>query len=324
MTPPAPIFVAARLPAGALELLTRRGLRFDQNQTDSPLSPDDLRRAASGRGGLLCLVLDRIDAGLMDAAGPSLRVIATVSVGVDHIDLVAARERGIVVTHTPDVLTETCADLTFALMLAAARRIAELDRFVRDGRWTGWNYFQFWGRDVHGATLGILGGGRIGAAVARRAAGFNMPILCCTRGGSSPRMPPQTRFVDLPTLLRESDFLSIHAPLTPQTHHLIGRAELEQMKPTALLINTARGLIIDEAALIEALAAGRIAGAGLDVFTNEPYVPDALRTMDNVVLLPHTGSASRATRETMACMAAEGIADVLEGRPAKYTVGPPP
>lgn len=302
------------MPAPALELLRRRGHGFDMHDSDEVLPPADLRRAITGRQGVVCIVLDRIDAAFFDAAGPSLRVVSTVSVGHEQIDLSAARARGVAVGYTPGVLSDTTADLAFALLMAVARRVVEHDRFLRAGRWKRWAYFDFWGADVHGATLGIIGGGGIGSAMARRGSGFDMRILCHTRGGRSSRMPEGTRFVDLPTLLRESDFVSIHAPLTAETRHLVGAKQLALMKPSAFLINTSRGALVDETALVDALRRGVIAGAGLDVFEHEPRVPAELLAMENVVLLPHTGSASRATREKMACLAASAVADVLEGR----------
>jgi glyoxylate reductase len=247
----------------------------------------------------------------MDAA-PELKAIANVAVGYDNIDVVAAAERGIVVTNTPGVLTDTTADLAFALILASARRIVEGDRFVRDGRFRRWEIDLLCGHDVHHRTLGLIGLGRIGRAVARRAEGFEMRVLLHDPAaqGSTP----------LETLLVESDFVSLHVPLTSQTRHLIGARELARMKPTAFLVNTSRGPVVDESALADALEQGRIAGAGLDVFEREPAVEPRLLEMTNVVLLPHVGSASIATRERMCRMAAEDCIAVLEGRAPAHRV----
>ena len=274
----------------------------------------------SGYGGLVCLLTDRVDQATL-AANPGLRVIANVAVGVDNIDVDAARRLGVVVTNTPDVLTEATADLTLALLLAVARRIPEGDAFARSGRWDGWELLpEHLGLDVCGRTLGIFGMGRIGQAVARRAAlGFGMPVLYHRRH----RLPREqekrlhARYVGFDELLERSDVVSLHAPLTERTHHVIGAAELARMRPHAILINTARGPLVDEAALAEALAAGRIAGAGLDVFEREPTVHPALAARrERVVLLPHVGSATRSTRRRMAQIALANAFAVLRGEPA--------
>ncbi|MCK6483444.1 MAG: D-glycerate dehydrogenase [Phycisphaerae bacterium] len=316
----AAVFVTRRVPEAGLAVLRQRGVTFDLHDSDLAMSPEALRAAAIGRRGLIVQMGDRIDAALLESVAATCRVVATVSVGFDHIDVTAARRLGIVVTHTPNVLTETMADLTWALMLATARRLGEAERDLRAGRWRGWGLEQYLGADVHGATLGIVGGGRIGSAVARRAAGFDMRVLCCTRRAEASAMPAGVRFVDLATLLRESDYVSLHVPLTDQTRRLIGAAELALMKRTAFLINTSRGPVVDEAALISALREGRLAGAGLDVYENEPHVPAELPAMEHVVLLPHIGSASRATREAMARMAAQSVAAVLAGGTAENEV----
>ncbi|MGE5617646.1 MAG: 2-hydroxyacid dehydrogenase [Sphingomonadaceae bacterium] len=263
-------------------------------------------------------------ASLMDKA-PRLRVIATPSVGFDHIDVAAATERGIVVTHTPDVLTDTTADLAFALMLAVARRIGEAERHVRAGLWgkVG-GAASFLGRDVHHSTLGVVGLGRIGAAVAERALGFKMRVLYydfVRREDLEQRFGYQ--YVDFDSLLRESDFVSLHVPLMPSTRGMMGAAQFALMKPTAFLINAARGPIVDERALIAALREGRIAGAGLDVFDREPTDPEnPLLKMENVVAVPHIGSATIATRRAMAELAADNAMAVLQGRPPLTPVNP--
>ena len=250
--------------------------------------------------GLICLLRDRIDASVMT---PRLRVISQMAVGTENIDLEAARERGIVVTNTPDVLTETTADLAFGLILACARGIAKWDRFLRGGPRPAWRWepFGYLGRDVHGATLGIVGNGRIGRAVARRAKGFGMKVLFC-------------RPLPLARILRESDFVSLHVPGRAANRHLIAARELGMMKRTAMLINTARGTVVDEPALVTALRRGTLAGAGLDVYEREPELATGLRGLDNVVILPHIGSATVATRHAMATLAVRNAVAVLEGR----------
>jgi glyoxylate reductase len=276
--------------------------------------------------GLLCLLTDRIDEEVI-AAAPRLRVISNCAVGYDNIDVAAATRRGILVCNTPGVLTETTADLAWALLLAAARRISEAERYLRAGRWQSWSPQLMLGQDVHGAVLGIIGLGRIGEAVARRAQGFAMRVLYydterkpaaeqALGGRGGPAAAP--RFVELEVLLREADFVSIHTPLTGATRHLIGARELAMMKPTAVLVNTARGPVVDQRALAEALRDGRIFAAGLDVFESEPVpMGDPLLALDNVLLLPHVGSASVATRTRMATMAAENLLAALRGeRPA--------
>ena len=268
------------------------------------------------------MLTDRIDAALVDAC-PRLRAISTCSVGVDHIDLAAATRRGIPVGHTPGVLAETTADLAFALLLAAARRVAESDRLVRAGGWTPerrWEPDMLLGRDVHGAVLGIVGLGQIGRAMARRASGFGMRVLGFSR---TPRDAPGVERTSLEALLAAADFVSVHLTLTPDTRGLLDAGALARMKPGAVLVNTARGGIVDEAALAEALASGRLHGAGIDVFASEPLLPESpLRTLDNVVLTPHIGSASVATRSRMAELAVENLLAALEARPLVHCANP--
>lgn len=282
---------------------------------DPPVPREILMREAAASDGILTLLTDRVDAELLDAA-PRCRAVANLAVGVDNIDLEAARARGVTVTNTPGVLTETTADLAFALILASARRLFEAGRFLREGRWRTWSLMMLTGQDVYGATLGIIGMGRIGAAVARRARGFNMKVLYHNRR-RQPEWEAETgaAYCSLDELLQQSDFVSLHTPLTPQTRGLIGARELALMKPAAILINTARGAVVDEAALIEALRQRRIGGAGLDVFEREPVAPDhPLLQLDNVVALPHIGSATVATRTRMAVMAAENLAAAVTGQ----------
>ena len=258
------------------------------------------------------------------AQTPKLRVIANVGVGYDNIDVAACTRRRIVVTNTPEVVTEATADFAFALLLAVARRVAEGDRYVRESRWQKWQWGLLWGADVHHKTLGLYGFGRIGQAMARRARGFSMRVLYHARR----RVPEalerelEAQYVDRETLLRESDFLSLHVPLTPETHHLVRAPELDLMKPRAFLINAARGKAVDEEALVQALKAGRIAGAGLDVFEHEPHVHPALLEMSNVVLMPHVGTATSETRLKMALLAAENLLAALAGRRPPNLVNP--
>jgi glyoxylate reductase len=284
-----------------------------------PPPHEELRARTAGADALICLLTDRVDADLIGAA-PNLRVISNLAVGYDNIDVAAASARGIAVGNTPGVLTETTADLAFALLLAAARRITEGDRFVRDGKWKTWDPSLLLGYDVHGATLGIVGFGAIGQAVARRARGFEMRVLYNTR---SPNDTPGATAVRLDDLLRQSDIVSLHAPLTPQTQHLIGERELQLMKPTAILINTARGPLVDQPALVRALTEGWIAAAGLDVAEVEPIPPDdPLLLAPNCVLLPHMGSASHATRARMADMAVDNVLAALNNQPLPHRVTP--
>ncbi|MEM2481297.1 MAG: glyoxylate reductase [Candidatus Hadarchaeales archaeon] len=316
------VFVTRLLPGPALEVL-REKCEVEVNEEDRVLTKREIIEGVRGKDGLLCLLTDRIDAEVMDAGAPTLKVISNYAVGFDNIDVPEATRRGIAVTNTPGVLTETTADLTWALLMAVARRIVEADKFVRKGDWKGWAPSLFLGRDVYGKTLGIVGLGRIGKAVARRAAGFEMKVLYFdVKRDEKAEKELGVRFVSLEELLRESDFVSIHVPLTKETWHLIGEKELRLMKPTAFLVNVARGPIVDEAALIRALREHWIAGAALDVYEREPYVPPELIQLENTVLLPHLGSASVETRERMAMMAVENLLAVLESRIPPNLVNP--
>jgi glyoxylate reductase len=258
---------------------------------------------------VLCLLTDRIDASLLERA-PRLRIVANMAVGTDNVDLEAARRRGIAVSNTPDVLTDATADLAVALLLAAARRLCWGDRLVRGGGFTGWHPTLGLGADVTGKTLGIVGAGRIGRAVAERMRGFRMEVLPHSRTSGPP----------LDELLERSDFISLHVPLTPETHHLIGERELRLMRPHAVLVNTARGPIVDEAALVRALRGGWIAAAGLDVFEREPRLAPGLSELPNVALAPHLGSATVETRRRMAEIAARNIVAALRGEPIPHAV----
>jgi glyoxylate reductase len=319
------VFVTRRLAADPLELLDTSpdaalagAVTFDVFAGDQPPTREVLLERTEGAAGVITLVSDRIDAALLDAR-PGLRVVAQSAVGVDNIDLAACRARGIAVTHTPDVLTEATADLTWALLLAVARRVGEGERLVRSGRPWAWGPRMLLGRELFGATLGIVGLGRIGAAVARRAAGFGMRVIYTTRGRAT-SSPPEAVRVGLDRLLAASDIVSLHVPLTDETHHLIDAGALASMKPGALLLNTARGPVIDEAALVNALASGHLGGAGLDVYEAEPRVHPALLERDDVVLLPHIGSATVHTRRRMAALAVVDAARVLHGLPPHHPV----
>ena len=316
------VFVTRRLPG---EALTRLAALCDVEvwpaKQGGP-TPEELERGARGAEALLCMLTDRIDAPLF-AAADALRVVSSCSVGVDHVDLKAASARGIPVGYTPGVLVETTADLCFALLLAAARRVPEADRFVRAGGWTPerrWEPEMLLGRDVHGAVLGIVGLGPIGRAVARRARGFGMRVLGFSR---TRRSLPGVETVDLPELLAAADFVSVHVALTPQTRNLLDARALDRMKPGAILVNAARGGIVDEEALARALASGRLAAAALDVFEREPISPASpLLELPNVVLTPHIGSASVATRVRMAELAVENVLAALEGRRLPHCANP--
>jgi len=292
-------------------------------QAELPPPRAVLLQKVRGLDGLLCLLTDRIDGEVMDAAGPGLKVISNHAVGVDNIDLPAATARGIPVGNTPGILTDATADFAFALLMAAARRVVEGERYVRLGRWKTWGPSLLLGADISGATLGIVGYGRIGQALARRASGFDMRILYCdpSLASADPALPGQR--VDFETLLRQSDFISLHTPLTPETYHLIDARALELMKPTAVLINTARGPVVDPDALYQALKAGRIFAAALDVTDPEPIPPDSpLLELENLIVVPHIASASRTTREKMATMAAENLIAGLKGERLPHCVNP--
>ena len=314
--------VATRaLHGSALENLARR---FDLQiwpERRAP-SPEALVALARDCDGLLCLLTDRIDAALFERC-PRLRVVSSVSVGVDHVDLAAATARGIPVGHTPGVLTETTADLAFALLLAAARRVAEGDRFVRAGGWTPervWEPDMLLGQDIHGATLGLIGLGAIGQAMARRAQGFGMRVVAWSR---TQRDVPGVEFVSLESLLAAADFVSVHVALTAETRGLLGAAAIARMKRGAVLVNTARGGIVDEAALADALRSGQLRAAGLDVFAREPLeVASPLRDLPNVVLTPHIGSASEATRARMIDLAVQNLLAALAGERMPHCANP--
>jgi glyoxylate reductase len=296
--------------------LARSRAEVDLHTGDDPLPKAELMARLKDKEGLVCQITDTIDAEVLGAAA-RLKVVANVAVGYNNIDVAAAHRRGIVVTNTPDVLTDTTADFAWVLLMATARRVVEADGYVRAGKWHRWEFLRLLGGDVHGKTLGVIGFGRIGRAVARRALGFDMRVLYCdtVRAAAATEAELRATFVDKAVLLRESDFVTLHSLLTPETRHLIDAEALRAMKPSAYLINAARGPIVDEAALVRALTERWIAGAGLDVFEAEPTVHPGLLGLDNVVLAPHIASASEATRHKMATLAVENCLAVLDGRP---------
>lgn len=317
--PPPSLYIARLLPEPVMAA-AREQFHVTALPEARPPSRETLLEGLRGAQAAICTLTERIDQEILSQT-PRLRVIANYAVGYDNIVVEAARARGIVVTNTPDVLTETTADLTWALLLATARRVAEGDRLVREGAWQGWEPTQLLGADVEGNTLGIIGMGRIGQAVARRASGFNMTVLYCSHGERDPSAPgSQWQRLSQDEVLARSDFISLHVPLTPDTHHLIGPAELRRMRPTAFLINTSRGPVVDEAALVDAISTGRLAGAGLDVYEREPDLHSGLLQLRQVVLLPHLGSATLRTRVRMGMVCLENIQAVLEGRPAPNRV----
>lgn len=316
---PEKVLVTREIPDAGLRLLEG----FDVNVlSKSPPERGELLEAVRGVAGILPTVTEKMDAEVMDAAGDGLKVIANMAVGYDNIDVEAAIERSVVVTNTPEVLNETTADTAFMLLLAAARRLGEAERLLRSGGWDAWGPMQLTGPDVWGKKLGVLGFGMIGQAVARRARGFDMDVLYHDKyRNESAENEIGVRYVELDELLRTCDFISVHTPLTPETRHLIGRGELDLMRPTAVLVNSSRGPVVDEAALADALEEGIIFAAGLDVYEEEPEVHPKLLGLENVVLAPHIGSASIETRDRMAELAAENLVAVLRGEEPKTPVG---
>ena len=304
------IFMSRRLPEKGIEMLKEHEL--DIYEGDAPPDKQEIIERVKNKDILISLLTDPIDKDVISVS-PTLKMIANYAVGYDNIDVKEATKRGIVVTNTPGVLTETVADLTWALILSIARRIVEGDKFMRQGKFKGWAPLLMLGGDVYEKTLGIIGAGRIGKAVAKRAKGFRMNIIYYSRHRNEEIENIGAKYVSFDDLLRQADFISLHVPLTNETYHMIGRNEFKMMKKTAYLINTSRGKCIDEEALHEALKNGEIAGAALDVFENEPYVNENLKKLDNVVLTPHIGSASLETRTKMAVMVAENIHSFLKG-----------
>ncbi|MBM3263316.1 MAG: D-glycerate dehydrogenase [candidate division Zixibacteria bacterium] len=315
------VYVAQRIPDESIRLLEAECETVEVNPHDRPLTRAEFLKAIRGRDGLLCLLTETVDEEALDAA-VGVRGIANYAVGFNNIDVAACTRRGIPVSNTPGVLTDTTADLAWALMFAVARRVVEGDRMVREGRFTGWGPLMILGTDITGKTLGIVGGGRIGRATAARAAAFSMKTLYYSRQRHPEIEAVGAQYRLLDDLLRESDYVSIHVPLNKETIHLISARELALMKPGAFLINTARGPVVDEKALVAALREGRIAGAGLDVFEREPELEPGLADLENVVLLPHVGSATVETRIKMGNMAATNLLAMIRGEEAPNCINP--
>jgi len=316
------VYVTRMIPQAGIDYLKENCETVDINPEDRVLSPPELLEAVKARDGILCLLTDRIDSEVFDAA-PRAKVFANMAVGYDNIDVPEATRRGIVITNTPGVLTDATSDFAWALLFSVARRVFEADKFTRAGKFVGWGPLVFLGGDITGKTLGIIGAGRIGTAVALKSAGFKMKVLYTDiRENKELEEKIGARRVAFEELLKKSDFVSIHVNLTPETHHLIGARELKLMKPSAYLINTSRGPVVDEAALVQALKEKRIAGAGLDVYEEEPKVHPELIELNNVILAPHIASATIETRGKMAFMAAENLVAVLRGQRPKNIVNP--
>jgi len=308
------VYVTKQVPETAIRMLAKQ-CEVEVNPEDRSLTREELLAKVKGKNAVMTMLSDTIDATVLDEVGSYCTIIANYAVGYNNIDIPAATERGIFATNTPDVLTDATADMAWALLLAVARRVVEGDRFTRAGKFKGWGSLMLLGMEVTGKTLGVIGAGRIGQAFAKRAHGFNMKILY-TANKPKPEFEAQigAKFADRDTLLREADFVSLHVPLTPATRHLIGEREFGLMKESAILINTARGPVVDEKALVRALKEKRIWGAGLDVFEREPELEPGLMELDNVVIPPHLGSATIETRDKMGILAAENILAALAGK----------
>ncbi len=310
------IYITRQIPQQALDRLAEAHFEYEVYPEDQAIPRDVLLSEVVGRDGILCILNDTIDREVFDRAGQA-KIFANYAVGYNNIDIQEATRRGIAITNTPGVLTDATADLAWTLLFAAARRVVESDAFLRAGRFEGWSPTLFLGQDITHATLGIVGLGRIGKAFAQRAAAFQMKILYASKFRDEEfekAYPHEIRLVDLDTLLHQSDFVSLHVPLTPETRHLIGEAQLRRMQPHAILINTSRGPVVDEAALVTALREKWIAGAGLDVFEEEPKVHPGLISLPNTVLLPHLGSATTKTRTRMGLMAVENLIAYFNGK----------
>jgi lactate dehydrogenase-like 2-hydroxyacid dehydrogenase len=317
------VFVTREIPQAGLDIVYANCDPVEMNPDDQVLSREALLAGVRGRDGVLCLLTDRIDDEVFAAAGPQCKVFANYAVGFNNVDLDAATKHGKLVTNTPGVLTDATADHTWTLLMATARRISEADAYMRTGAWGGWGPMQFLGGDVTGRTLGIIGAGRIGTAVAQRSAGFDMKVLYHDqRRNEELERKLGAMQVSKEELLAESDFVSLHVDLNESTRHLISTAELKRMKPTAYLINTSRGPVIDETALVQALQENQIAGAGLDVFEDEPKAKDGLFACKNTVLVPHIASATHWTRSQMAILAANNLVAALKGEKPPNLVNP--
>jgi glyoxylate reductase len=318
------VLLTRRIPPAVLRRL-EEACAVDRHDADCAIPRHELLARVRGKQALLCLLTDRVDAEVLDA-GSDLKIVANIAVGFDNVDVAAARRRGLVVTNTPDVLTEATAEFTWALILAATRRVSEGERLLRRGEWTGWALDFMLGMELRGKQLGIIGLGRIGAAVATRAPAFGMRVAACSLDGAEPpwpagAVPPPVEMMALQDLLSTSDVVTLHVPLTPSTRRLIDDRALSRMRRSAFLVNTSRGPVVDEAALAAALRERRIAGAALDVYEHEPRVHQGLLGLENVVLAPHLGSATTETRTAMAALAVDNVLAVLSGRPPLTPVG---
>lgn len=316
------VYVTRMLPEPAIELL-RQDCKVESNPEDRILTREELLEKVKGRDAVLCLLTDIIDEEVLEGAGRQCKIFANYAVGYNNIDIEAATKRRIIVTNTPGILTDATADLAWSLLFAVARRIVESDKYTREGKFKGWAPMLFLGRDITGKTLGVIGAGRVGTNFARKSKGFEMKVLYndIKRNEEFEKETGST-YVDKETLLKECDFISIHVPLLPTTKHMIGEKEFNLMKTTAVLINTSRGPVIDEKALAKALKEGKIWRAGLDVYENEPILEPELAELDNVVIVPHIGSATIETRTNMALMAARNIIAVFKGETPSQCVNP--
>jgi glyoxylate reductase len=317
------VYVTRQIPKQGIDLL-RQAAEVEVNPNDAPVPREELLEIIKDCQGVIGLLTEKIDAEFFDAA-PNLKGYANYAVGFDNIDVPEATRRGLPVTNTPDVLTNATAECAWSLLFSVARRVVEADSVMRSGSWPGWGPLQFIGGDVTGKTLGIVGAGRIGTAMARMSRGFDMPVLYTSSSGRRNETLDKElngRLVSFEELLEESDFISLHAPLTEGTRHMFGADAFKRMKKTAYIINTARGPVIDEQALLEALKAGEIAGAGLDVYENEPALTPGLAELDNVVLLPHIGSGTEFARTDMSLMAARNMLAMLKGRKPETCLNP--
>ena len=316
------IFITRRIPQKAVDFLSE-SFEVDYNDSDSMLPKEELIERVKGKDGVLCLLTDNIDSDVISSASKQCKIFANYAVGYNNIDVKAASSEGIIVTNTPGVLDDATADLAWALLFSTARRVVEADRYVRDGKFDSWKATLFLGMDISKKTMGVVGSGRIGTNFAKKAKAFGMDIIYTSRHRSeSFESETGGRYVSKDEIFRESDFVSLHVPLTEQTRHYVSEREFTMMKSSAVLINTARGPVVDEKALVKALESGQIWAAGLDVFENEPQIEKELYSMDNVVLLPHIGSATVGTREEMGMIAARNIANVLDGKAPETCVNP--
>lgn len=316
------VYVTRMIPNETIEEL-RKLHDVEVNQLDRALTREELLKAVKGRDAIITLLTDAVDGEVLDAAGPQCKIVANYAVGFNNFDLKAATDRGVIMTNTPGVLDDATATHAWALLLATARRISESERYVRANKWEGWSPMAFIGQDVDGKTLGVAGLGRIGKKFARKAAAFDMPIIYTNEQRDLDfEKEFGARFVDKETLLKESDYLSLHLPLLPETKYYIGENELAKMKPSAILINAARGPLVDEKALVKALKNKVIFGAGLDVFENEPKLAEGLADLDNVVIVPHIASATTQTRLAMGRIAIDNVISVLAGGAPQTCINP--